>query len=162
MKKTLLVLFAAIAFAAVAAAQPKAIGGKLGSQGVQASYEHYLGGPNFIEANLGIDIEHDLGFNVSGIYNFVFAQPNWTPRGDWAWYAGPGVTFGTMYYNGKYIKQKDKAFFGLVGQIGCEYQFWFPLQVSADFRPTVAFCDGSAFFRTLYALCPTISVRYTF
>lgn len=162
MKKLVLILAIALGFTAVAVAQPKAIGGRLGGWGVQASYEHYLGGDNFIEATLGIDpFNDDLGFNVTGIYNFVFATPSWSSKGSWAWYAGPGISGGTMFNDKKDVKD-SKAYFGIIGQVGLEYQFWFPLQLSADLRPMVAFCKGDTLFRTAYAVCPTISVRYMF
>ncbi|MDD6252716.1 MAG: hypothetical protein ACI3ZO_10590 [Candidatus Cryptobacteroides sp.] len=158
MKKTILIIAAVIGFATAVSAQPKAIGGRLG-YGVEASYQHYLGDPNFLEINAGIWGLSDIGFKATGIYNFVFAQPKWSPRGSWAWYAGPGVTLGTAAYNDK----TGKFFFGIVGQIGLEYEFWFPLQLSADLRPTFGFCD-SEFYKDgiSYGFIPTISVRYAF
>ena len=94
MRKAIIVIAAMLGFAFMSSAQPKAIGGRLG-YGLEASYQHYLGSPNFLEANAGIWGHEDIGFKVTGTYNFTFAQPKWTPRGNWAWYAGPGVTFGT-------------------------------------------------------------------
>lgn len=158
MKKTLIIIAAVLGFAVAASAQPKAIGGRLGYC-IEASYQHYLGDPNFLEINAGIWGLSDIGFKATGIYNFVFAQPAWSPRGFWSWYAGPGVTFGTTAYNEK----NGKFFFGLVGQIGLEYEFWFPLQLSADLRPTFGFCD-SEFYKDgiSYGFIPTISIRYAF
>ena len=49
MKKFFAVMVAALAFAAVASAQPKAVGVRVGN-GAEVSYQHYLGGSNFIEA----------------------------------------------------------------------------------------------------------------
>ena len=51
MKKFFAVMVAALAFAAVASAQPKAVGVRVGN-GAEVSYQHYLGGSNFIEADL--------------------------------------------------------------------------------------------------------------
>ena len=110
MKKALIVIAAVFGFALVASAQPKAIGGRLG-YGLEASYQHFLGNPNFLEVNLGLDLfGGEPGFRATGTYNFTFAQPNWTPRGNWAWYAGPGATLGTTHYN-----DDNNFFFGLVG-----------------------------------------------
>lgn len=54
-------------------------------------------------------------------------------------------------------------FFGFVGQIGFEYKFWFPLQLSADLRPTFGICDGEFWKDGLvYSFVPTFSVRYSF
>ena len=43
MKKFFAVMVAALAFAAVASAQPKAVGVRVGN-GAEVSYQHYLGG----------------------------------------------------------------------------------------------------------------------
>ena len=89
----------------------------------------------------------------------MFAQPNWTPRGSWAWYAGPGVSLGTAHYNDK----NGKFFAGIVGQVGLEYEFWFPLQLSVDLRPQFGFCDGEFYMDGVtYGFVPTLSVRYAF
>lgn len=158
MKKALIVIAAVFGFALVASAQPKAVGGRLG-YGLEASYQHFLGNPNFLEVNLGLDLlGGEPGFRATGTYNFTFAQPNWTPRGNWAWYAGPGATLGTTHYN-----DDNNFFFGLVGQVGLEYTFWFPLQLSADLRPTIGICDGEFWTNGItYGFIPTISVRYSF
>ena len=59
-------MVAALAFAAVASAQPKAVGVRVGN-GAEVSYQHYLGGSNFIEADLGF---MSNGFRLTGIYDF--------------------------------------------------------------------------------------------
>lgn len=65
MKKILAIAALALGVAVSAAAQPKAIGGRLGL-GIEASYEHCVGSPNFFEVDLGLDMEslaHDsFGF----------------------------------------------------------------------------------------------------
>lgn len=156
MKKALIVIAAVLGFAVMASAQPKAVGGRLG-YGLEASYQHYLCGPNFLEVNAGIWGLGNIGFRATGTYNFTFAQPEWTPRGQWAWYAGPGVTLGTS------CDSENNFFFGILGQIGLEYTFWFPLQLSADLRPAFGFCDGGFYTDGLaYGFVPTISVRYSF
>ena len=162
MKKTLIIAIAVLlGTAAVASAQPKAIGVRLGWLTNQVSYEHYLGGPNFIEAEVGL---HGFnGFSVSGLYNFVFAEPQWSPRGEWAWYAGPGLSLGYIDYRNKESENPNYNFmFGLVGQVGLEYTFWFPLQLSVDLRPFVGYCDG--FYRDGigFGFIPQFSVRYHF
>lgn len=137
MKKTIIIIAVMLGFAFAASAQPKAIGGRLG-YGIEASYQHTLGAPHFLELNAGIFGLNHVGFRFTGLYNFVFAQPNWTPRGSWAWYAGPGVSLGTAHYNDK----NGQFFAGIAGQLGLEYEFWFPLQLSVDLRPQFGFCDG--------------------
>ena len=75
MKKALLIIASVLGFAAVASAQPKAIGGRLG-YGIEASYQHYLGNPNFLEVDAGLLVYGgEAGFQATGTYNFTFAQP---------------------------------------------------------------------------------------
>ena len=161
MKKTIVIIVAALGFALAASAQPKAIGGRLG-YGLEASYQHFIGGPNFLEVNLGLDRWSSVDFSAAATYNFVFAQPSWTPRGYWAWYAGPGVTFG---FDSDIDNESSKtySYFGIVGQIGLEYEFWFPLQLSVDLRPTFGYCNGGFYGRGFEnGLIPTLSIRYRF
>ena len=156
MKKTIIIIAVMLGFAFAASAQPKAIGGRLG---IEASYQHTLGAPHFLELNAGIFGLNHVGFRFTGLYNFVFAQPNWTPRGSWAWYAGPGVSLGTAHYNDK----NGQFFAGIAGQVGLEYEFWFPLQLSVDLRPQFGFCDGEFYMDGVtYGFVPTLSVRYAF
>lgn len=155
MKKIILVLAAALCFMSVSNAQPKSIGARLG-YGLVASYEHYIGEPNFLEVNAGF---WNMGINFTGTYNFVFAQPDWTTKGQWSWYAGPGISLGTAHFKG----DDGNFFFGLLGQVGLEYRFWFPLELSADLRPTVGICDGKFYNSGLFlGFLPAISVRYSF
>ena len=158
MKKTIIIIAVMLGFAFAASAQPKAIGGRLG-YGIEASYQHTLGAPHFLELNAGIFGLNHVGFRFTGLYNFVFAQPNWTPRGSWAWYAGPGVSLGTAHYNDK----NGQFFAGIAGQLGLEYEFWFPLQLSVDLRPQFGFCGGEFYMDGVtYGFVPTLSVRYAF
>ena len=158
MKKTIIIIAVMLGFAFAASAQPKAIGGRLG-YGIEASYQHTLGAPHFLELNAGIFGLNHVGFRFTGLYNFVFAQPNWTPRGSWAWYAGPGVSLGTAHYNDK----NGQFFAGIAGQLGLEYEFWFPLQLSVDLRPQFGFCDKKFYMDGVtYGFVPTLSVRYAF
>lgn len=152
MKKTLIIIAAILGFAVAASAQPKAIGGRFGATGLEASYQHYLGNPNFLEVDLGFYMFN--GFNATGTYNWTFAQPNWSSRGEWGWYAGPGINLGVYDSN---------FFIGAVGQVGLEYTFWFPLQLSVDLRPTIGVYDGEFFTDGLaYGFIPSFSVRYAF
>ena len=166
MKKTLIIAIAVLlGAAAVASAQPKAIGLRLGYPANEVSYEHYLGGPNFLEAEIGVR-DFGQGYSVTGIYNFVFAEPQWTSRGEWAWYAGPGLTAGYVGFkvtDADNNTHKEYHFLaGLVAQVGLEYTFWFPLQLSVDLRPVIGYCDG--FYRegALFGMVPQLSVRYHF
>ena len=94
MKKIILIAAMVLGFAVAASAQPRAIGVRLGNGG-EVSYQHSLG-TNFLEVDGGLGLGFDGTFNVgaTGIYNFMIAQPSWTSRGEWGFYAGPGAGVG--------------------------------------------------------------------
>ena len=146
MKKIILIAAMALGFVVTAAAQPKAVGLRLG-YGVEASYQHNLGSSNFLEANLGLDDFTTL--NLAATYNWMIAKPQWTDRGEWGFYAGAGAAVG--YSKGPHI--------GAAGQVGLEYTFWFPLQLSVDIRPQLGFVDGEF---GVWGWAPHLSVRYCF
>ena len=142
MKKSLLIVVALLGLSIAAVAQPKAIGvrgGLFGSAfGGEISYEHWAtlfdNDYDFLEAELGVFAGN--GFKASAMYNFTFAQPEFTDRGEWGFYAGPGVVAGYGTGVNKNDEKVAAPFVGLAAQLGLEYTFWFPLQLSVDFRPT--------------------------
>lgn len=189
MKRFITAIALAVLCSAAASAQPRAIGGRVGATGLEASYEHTLGS-NFIETDLGMDFGFaGLGFKATGIYNFVFARPAWTDRGTWGLYAGPGISLGyvaDMYRinwvnenlpgnpgNVRKFKYSDYGFmFSFTGQVGLEYTFWFPLQLSVDIRPYIGLHvtdhNGMSNSRAefydygLFGFIPTVSARFRF
>ena len=120
MKKIILVAAMVLGFAVAAAAQPRAIGVR-GGLGAGLSYQHTVGA-NFIDADLGFG----NGLNVAATYNWTLMQPNWTSRGDWGVYAGPGAALGLG------IGEVDYLNVAVAAEVGLEYTFWFPLQLSVD------------------------------
>ncbi|MCM1176736.1 MAG: hypothetical protein NC115_06625 [Bacteroidales bacterium] len=156
MKKMIMVAVVALAAVFAANAQPRAIGGRL-AYGVEASYQHTVSGSDFVEANLGLFSFTSL--NATATYNFMIAQPAWTDRGEWGFYAGPGASIG-------YWWPGSGAFtIAAVGQVGLEYTFWFPLQLSVDLRPQFGIAAGkeTRFYTDgLFGFIPTIGVRYRF
>lgn len=157
MRKFILIAALAFGIAAAASAQPRAVGGRL-AYGLEASYQHYAGGENFVEANLGLTYFSAL--SATATYNFMLAQPAWTARGEWGVYAGPGASLGLDF------ARRDEFVFGIVGQVGLEYTFWFPLQLSVDLRPQIGLAAGNGGARFyeegLFGFVPTIGVRYRF
>ena len=157
MKRIILIAALIFGVAVAATAQPRAVGGRL-AYGLEASYQHYVGGENFVEANLGFCYFSAL--NATATYNFMIAQPAWTARGEWGFYAGPGASVGLDLIG------RSEFVFGVVGQVGLEYTFWFPLQLSVDLRPQIGFAagNGGARFYTegMFGFVPTIGVRYRF
>ncbi|MBQ6689853.1 MAG: hypothetical protein IJN02_11570 [Bacteroidales bacterium] len=179
MKRILTIAAVLFGFTVAAVAQPKSVGLRLGAM-EGAVYQHEIGGGNFIELgfgyNVGLPISKKvvnpyLGYaystvypggtlNLTGCYNFMIFEPQWTSKGEWGFYAGPGISLGTGF-------QPWKAFsIGVMGQVGLEYTFWFPLQLSVDLRPTIGIMcqEGGVIFDKggLLGFAPSISARYTF
>ncbi len=138
--------------ALAASAQPKAVGVRFG-WGAELDYQHYLGGENFLEGSLGLGSFNPKSsyFSAVATYNFMIARPDWTPRGNWGFYAGPGA--GVIFTN-------DFAAGGVVGLAGLEYTFWFPLQLSFDIRP--ALMIGGDGIVTNGILNFGLGIRYSF
>ena len=156
MKKIILIAVMALGFVVTAAAQPRAIGARLG-YGVEVSYQHTLG-ENFVQADLGL-IGFGANINANATYNWMIAKPQWTDRGEWGFYAGAGAGLGLGF-----ITEATYFNVGAVGMVGLEYTFWFPLQLSIDLRPQLGIVTapnaGAAFYFDSW--CPALSVRYRF
>ena len=157
MRKLLLVIVASVALASVAAAQPKAIGVRIGNYGVDVSYENYAGENDFLEFELGLDnVFNTEAFHFDGVYNFMIAHPDWTPEGQWDFYVGPGASVA-VWDNGK---NENVVYAGILGNVGLEYIFDFPLQFSLSLRPRLMFGDGKVRRNGLLTL--GLGVRYMF
>ena len=155
MKKSIFI-FVATLLSVAALAQPRAIGGRAGIND-EISYQHSLG-KNFAEFDLGLQWSGGLGLGASAVYDFSIATPKWTPKGTWEVYAGPGIALGTHFNNIPF-------YFGLCGQVGLSYTFWFPLQLSVDLKPIFGFQaghDSGFYIPGMYGFIPTIGVRYSF
>ncbi len=150
-KKLVLFLFAALSSAVLVAQTEKAIGVRFGAGG-EVSYQHPLGDNNRVELDLGLSQQ---SFGLNGIYHWVNDLSDWTEG--MSWYYGPGATVG--YTNATTLHASGLAL-GLVGQVGLEYKFEFPLQLSIDYRPTFYLMRpaGSGGYYT--DLC--LSARYRF
>lgn len=146
MKKVILLAAMMLGITIAASAQPRAVGIRFG-YGVEATYQHTLSSQNFIEANLGLESFNAL--NVAATYNWMLLQPNWTDKGEWGVYAGVGAALGYDY--------KLRA--GVAGQVGLEYRFWFPLQLSVDIRPQLGLINSHF---GIWGWAPCLSARYTF
>lgn len=149
MKKIIIVAAMMLGFAIAASAQPRAVGLR-GGWGVELSYQHTLG-ENFVEADLGLVRN---GFSLAGNYNWTLVRPEWTDRGEWGVYAGPGAALGAF---------KGGASVAVSGMVGLEYTFWFPLQLSIDLRPQLGVAMGggqSQFY--IGDFIPSLGVRCRF
>ena len=145
-------------------AQPRAIGVRLGSfDGI--SYQHGFGESSMLEVEAGFNVGtywgaringktndvkwHMFGHNVQVAVTYDWIDPfgatfSWSKRGEWHWYLGAGVAGGFGWHGDVYDKNIGivgaDGNWGWVGgavRAGIEYTFWFPLQLSLDYRPTV-------------------------
>jgi hypothetical protein len=161
MKKLVLLSLFVVAMATAAFAQPRAIGARLGG-GLEVSYQHSLSEENMISAELGLPITPDgLGLSVSATYDWL--NPGglmipWEHKGSWNWYAGVGASAG--FYGFSSIA----GFGGVAGRVGVEYNFWFPLQLSVDYRPVVGIygADGWVDFNKHGFYGIALGARYIF
>lgn len=166
MKKSfILVAILAIVSVGMAVAQPRAIGLNLGS-GVGLSYQHSLGEANMLDVAASIPVLVD-GFGIGGIVTYDWINPfgkviPWDYEGTWNWYLGVGAA-GGMY--GLFSSEAPNVWHaGVAGHAGIEYQFWFPLQLSLDYRPTIGVAGNDGIGFDLNGLFNGISlgVRYLF
>ncbi len=147
MKRFITIVVAVLCLAAVANAQPKAIGLRA-TYGAELSYQHYAGGSNFWEFDAGL---FDNLLDVVAIYDFSIA-----PVGPFNFYMGPGA-FLAIWPGNKHDDHANMQV-GLAGQIGLEYTFDFPLQISLDWRPCFNLMNGFAWAPYGAAL----GIRYAF
>ncbi len=143
MKNLFLVVLAFIGFATVQAQDisDNAIGLRLGDSdgfGAQISYQRALGDNNRLELDLGITNGNNYdGFKLAGLYQWV-----WVLDGSFNWYAGAGGGLGSINFDNVPQGVDDsETFFFAAGNIGIEYNFDIPLQLSLDARPELGFGD---------------------
>ena len=113
--------------------------------GAELSYQHYAGGQNFWEFDAGV---FDNLLDLVAIYDFNIA-----PVGPFNFYAGPGAFIAMWPGN-----HETHLTVGIAGQIGLEYNFDFPLNISLDWRPCVNLMNGFAWAPYGAAL----GIRYAF
>ena len=190
------ILFVALLVAAsvMAYAQPRAIGGRLGEFN-GFSYEHGFGDSNMLEIEAGfcfgnpwgnrmVGWENGQQWNMHGHSVQVAFTYDWIDpfnakfptieKGEWHWYMGVGAAggFGWRGYTvaAGTVTGADGnwGFAAGVGRVGVEYDFWFPLQLSIDYRPTlgVGLVDAgnlgtqAGFYYDVFGL--SLGVRYKF
>ena len=177
MKKLLLVAILAVAGIAAAVAQPRAIGLNLG-YGVDLSYQHSIGEANMVDLSVNIPAFNGIGAQATydWINPFNTAIP-WNNKGEWKWSLGLGAGAGVynpfrtvsvgVDSNGELVKEwAGKIYVGAVGHVGVEYNFWFPMQLSLDYRPNIGLAitgDGGFMFNGVGLFTGvTLGVRYLF
>lgn len=144
MKKLFLltIAFLGLSFAQVQA--QSAIGARL-TNGGEISYQTKALGSR-IELDLGWNLTnkngHD-GFHVAGLYQIVN-----NIEGGFNWYYGFGATIGAS----------NDISVGACGDLGIEYNFSAPFQLSLDWRPTLGLIPSTDFYGAEFGL----GIRYRF
>ena len=144
MNKLLLFSITLLGFTWASTAQDiskNAIGFRLGDSngvGAEISYQRALGDINRLEIDLGWrDSKYYDGFKLAGIYQWV-----WSLEGNFNWYAGVGGGLGSYdHYIKNYDYNKKETLLFAAGDIGIEYNFEIPIQISLDIRPELGFGD---------------------
>ncbi len=161
MKKSIFLtaLFAVLAIG-TAVAQPRAIGVNLGS-GSGFSYQHNLGEANMLDVAVSIPIVNGFGIGGSVTYDWInpfgTAIP-WDYKGSWNWSLGVGAAGGIYGFSA------PAWYAGVAGHVGVAYDFWFPLELSFDYRPNIGVSNYYNNWFNLGGLFSGVSlgVRYLF
>ena len=168
MKKLLLVAILAVAGVAAAVAQPRAIGLNLG-YGFDISYQHSIGESNMIDLAVNFPlVGNTIGIGASCTYDWInpfgTAIP-WNNKGEWNWNLGVGAGAG-LYGFDAMAAGLCFWYVGAVGHVGVSYDFWFPLQLSVDWRPNIGVVGlhdlGVGFNKDGLYSGITLGVRYLF
>jgi len=125
--------------------------------GGEISYQRGLSSNNRLEFDLGWRNSKDVdAFKIVGLYQWV-----WNIDGGFNWYAGVGAGVGSWSYNKNDFKDSG-SFVLAAGDIGIEYLFDFPLQLSLDFRPEMYFGGDYADSRDGFGPDIALGIRYRF
>ena len=144
MKKFLFVVLLAVA-SITAYAQPRAIGVNLGGS-LGFSYQHGFGEANMLDVAVYTPIAAGRAqmWGIGGTVTYDWIDPfgatvPWNEKGEWHWYMGVGGAGGVYNFADPTIWNV-----GVAGHFGIEYDFWFPLQLSLDWRPNIGIIGMSA------------------
>ena len=136
MKKIVLSAFMLLGLAFSSQAQDiskNALGLRLGDSdgfGAEVSYQRGLSSKNRLELDLGWRNSKNYdAIKLVGLYQWV-----WNIDQGFNWYAGVGAGVGSWSYN-KSGQSASGTFILAAGDIGIEYNFDIPLQLSLDLRP---------------------------
>ncbi len=160
MKKLLLSTTMLFGFMFCANAQnisENALGLRLGTNdgfGSEISYQRKLSSKNRLELDLGWRNSNNVdAIKLTGLYTWV-----WNIDQGFNWYAGFGGGLGS--WNTNVNGYKDNGTFAYAaGDIGIEYNFDFPLQISLDLRPEIG---GHGYYENNYGSDIALGLRYKF
>lgn len=162
MKKLILSAFMLLGLVFSAQSQDisnNAIGLRLGDNdgfGGEISYQKGLKSNNRLEFDLGWrSSKHVDAFKLAGLYQWV-----WNIDGGFNWYAGFGGGIGSWSYDYQGNTDSGIMLFA-AGDLGIEYNFDFPLQLSLDIRPEL-YINSSDYREDNLGPDIALGVRYKF
>jgi opacity protein-like surface antigen len=159
MKKIILFAFLLLGtvFAQAQDISKNALGLRLGDNdgfGGEISYQRGLSSSTRLEFDLGWrNSNHVDAFKLAALHQWV-----WNIDGGFNWYAGVGGGLASWSVEKNYGDADGTAIFG-AGDIGIEYNFDVPIQLSLDFRPEFYFDDE---FRDDLGADIALGIRYRF
>lgn len=116
----------------VKSSSPRAIGANIGT-GLGFSYQQSLNrGKGMLDFDINVPILTSLGIGAHVTYDWINpfnTSIPWDKRGEWNWAMGVGVAGGI--YGFKNVQWHA----GIAGFVGIAYDFWFPMELSIDWRP---------------------------
>ena len=136
-----------------------AIGLRLGDNdgfGGEVSYQRKLYSNNRVELDLGWRNSNDIdAIKLTGLYQWI-----WNIEKGFYWYAGVGGGLGSWNYDQNGTSDNGTFVF-VAGDIGIEYNFDIPLQLSLDFRPELYF-NSDAYRDNNFGPDIALGIRYRF
>lgn len=126
---------------------PRSIGANLGYN-LGFSYQHNLKNGNMIDCGANVQVVGGFGVGLFATYDWVNpfnTQIPWNNKGSWNWAMGVGASGGFYVGNNRadYSAYQDAKYtnigghVGAMGFVGIAYDFWFPLELSLDWRPEI-------------------------
>lgn len=159
MKKIIAFVFAmGLPVALNAQINPNAIGLRVGYDAQEISYQHSLTAVHRLELTVGVNTfglnmagKHCRGAGLNGVFQWV---DNLSSASDkLKGYLGVGAAL--VDHGGLFGA-------GALGQLGVEYSFDSPLQLSLDYRPGMYWLPGAGNIYRFSWNAPCFSVRYHF
>ncbi len=152
MKKIFTTMIVMLAIASAAFAQPRAIGGRLGLNSTEFTYQHSISDNMYVDLTAGYGYALSSGWGHSDVTATLLWSYN--IKGIWNWFVGPalGIGYGFGYNYSHYSRRGGYDIMGnygyydniympfrlnVGGQIGFEWEFGIPLNLTVDWRPMV-------------------------
>lgn len=162
MKKVILTTVIALSGYFTANAQQEisknAIGLRFGSNdgiGYEISYQRALKTNNRLEIDLGWRNDNDYNaVKLAGVYQWY-----WNIDGGFNWYAGVGGGLSSWNFDNN-VKNASGSTLFVAGQVGIEYNFDIPLQISLDIRPELYLNNNE--YRDSFGPDIALGLRYKF